>query len=73
MRGRRADMNKDSVSWKQGYDQGFSDALCGESNAFSFAVTEGERDWMDGYYEGGVAGESALLDEHGDRLDSYGD
>ena len=53
-------MNKESVSYKQGYDQGFSDAICGEDRALSYAVTDGERDWMDGYYEGHVAGESAL-------------
>lgn len=56
-------MNKQSVSYKQGYDQGFSDAICNEDNAFSFAVTDGERDWMDGYYEGHIAGESARLDD----------
>jgi hypothetical protein len=60
-------VNKTSVSYKQGYDQGFSDAIVGEDNAFGYAVTDGERDWMDGYYEGHVAGESALLDESGGR------
>jgi hypothetical protein len=56
-------VNKGSVSFRQGYDQGFSDAICGEDHAhnLSFAVTDGERDWMDGYYEGHVAGESARL------------
>ncbi len=54
-------MNKQSVSYRQGYDQGFSDAICCEENASMFAVTDGERDWMDGYYEGHVAGESARL------------
>jgi hypothetical protein len=61
-------VNKGSVSYKQGYDQGFSDAIVGEDHAFSYAVTEGERDWSDGYYEGHIAGESALLDESGGRL-----
>ena len=56
-----------SVSYKQGYDQGFSDALSGEDHAFSFAMTDSERDWMDGYYQGHTAGESALLDESGGR------
>jgi hypothetical protein len=51
-----------SVSWQQGYDLGFSDAICGEDNALGYAVTDGERDWMDGYYEGHVAGESARLE-----------
>jgi len=60
-------VNKSSVSYRQGYDQGFSDAVSGEDHAFSYAVTDGERDWMDGYYEGHVAGESALLDESGGR------
>jgi hypothetical protein len=50
-----------SVSYKQGYDQGFVDALVSEDHAFSFAVTDGERDWMDGYYEGHTAGESTQL------------
>ena len=51
-----------SVSWRQGYDQGFSDAICGEDNASDmWAETGGERDWMDGYYEGHVAGQSARL------------
>jgi hypothetical protein len=56
------------VSWRQGYDQGFSDALSGEDRASGFAVTDGERDWMDGYYEGHTAGESAQLDDSGGRL-----
>jgi hypothetical protein len=56
-----------SISWQQGYDHGFSDAICGEDNAFSYAETDGERDWMDGYYQGHVAGESSLLDDHGGR------
>jgi hypothetical protein len=55
-------VNRDSVSWKQGYDQGFSDAIVCEDHAFSYAVTDGERDWMDGYYEGHIAGESARVD-----------
>jgi len=50
-----------SISYKQGYDQGFVDAMCGEDRASGYAVTDGERDWMDGYYEGRTAGESALL------------
>ena len=55
-------MNKQNVSYKQGYDQGFSDAICGEDNASgTWAETDGERDWMDGYYEGHAAGESARL------------
>jgi hypothetical protein len=62
-------VNKQSVSYRQGYDQGFSDAIVGEDRALSYAVTEGERDWMDGYYEGHVAGESAMLDDHGGRHD----
>jgi hypothetical protein len=54
-------MNKQSVSYKQGYDQGFSDAICGEVTAYGHPENEGEFDWSDGYYEGQVAGQSALL------------
>ena len=57
----------DTVSYRQGYDQGFCDAVSGDDHAFSFAVTDGERDWMDGYYQGHTAGESAGLDESGRR------
>jgi len=59
----------ESLSWQQGYGHGFSDAICGEDHAFSYAVTDGERDWMDGYYQGHVAGESSLLDDQGHRPD----
>ena len=64
-----------SVSWQQGYDQGFSDAICCEQNGgIGMAITKGERDWADGYYQGHVAGESSLLDDHGTRLDDlYGE
>ena len=62
-------MNKESVSFKQGYDQGFSDAICCEENAYGYPVSDGERDWFDGYYEGHVAGESSLLADDGRRLD----
>ncbi len=57
-----------SASWRQGYDQGFSDAINNEDNAFGYAVTDGERDWSDGYYQGHVAGESSLLDDDGHRM-----
>ena len=58
---------KASVSWQQGYDLGFADAICGEDNASGHAESDGERDWADGYYEGHVAGESARLDDSGGR------
>jgi hypothetical protein len=56
-----------SISWQQGYDQGFCDAINHEENGFAIAVTNGERDWADGYYQGHTAGESSLLDDHGHR------
>ena len=60
-------MDRRSVSYKQGYDHGFSDAICCEDNAFGHAESDGERDWMDGYYEGHVAGESARIPGRGDH------
>lgn len=52
-------MNKNTAGFRQGYDQGFTDAICGEVHTRGHPETSGERDWADGYYEGQVAGQPA--------------